>query len=125
MATLEDLMNAVGEAKKRLGKAEASRDTFLDPILVALGAKGGGISRCSTWGEELHVTRSGSCRGYRWDEDYTFPLAIFTSEDPLIAAVAYNSKQKQAKDKAERAEKLATVKRLSEELRHGKEDSNG
>lgn len=114
---LENLMSSVYEASEKLSDAESARDSFLEPILQALGATGGDISRCSVNGGELYIERTGSCRGCRWDDDYRFPLHIFTCEDPLKAAADYVVAKKKAKENEDRRAKLATVKRLQKELR--------
>lgn len=114
--SIHDLMNAVYEAKGKLSEAEDSRDRFLEPILVALGATGGGIDRCDIDGERIHIGRAGSCRGNRWDDDYTFPLAIFTCKDPLKAAADYVAAKKAGEEASARRDKLATIQRLQNEL---------
>lgn len=116
MSALRALINAVDEAKEALSTAEDARDRFLDPILVILGATGGGISRCVPSGGNLHIGRTGSHRGYRWDDDYVFPIDIFTSQDPLKAARDYTTTKASEKEEASRKEKLATIQKLQREL---------
>lgn len=116
MSKLLELMSLFYDAQEDLSRAEEARDSFLEPILIALGATGGGVSSCSIDGDHLDIVRSGSCRGSGWDDDYKFPLAIFTCEDPLKAAAEYVSTQKKAKEDADRARKLAELKRLQAEL---------
>lgn len=113
---LKSLMNSVDEAKEKLSDAEDARDVYLEPILVALGAKGGGISHCSVDQGTLHVTRSGSCRGSGWDDNYEFPLSIFTCEDPLKAALDFVAVREISKKDADRRGKLAEIQRLQSEL---------
>lgn len=113
---LKNLINSIDEAKEKLSEAEDARDSFLEPILVVLEATGGGVSHCSIEQDRLHIVRTGSCRGSRWDDSYTFPLAIFTCEDPLTAAAEYVAAKKKAEDDTERRNKLATVRRLQKEL---------
>ncbi len=116
MSILVDLLNEISQAQDKVDEAEYARDAFLNPILTALGATGGGISRCHKSGDTLYIERTGSCRGCRWDNDYRFPLAIFTCDDPIKAATEYMTAQKKAKEDAERLEKLQTIQRLQKEL---------
>ena len=116
MAHLFDLMDSVYEAKDQLSQAENDRDAFLEPILAILGATGDYISHCSREREILHITRSGSIRGCAWDDNYTFPLDIFNSNDPIKAASEYVAAQDQAKKSAEHKAKLDKIKRLQIEL---------
>jgi len=114
--TLRDLMNKLEEAKSVASEAKNERDDFLEPILWALGATGGGISNCRKNRDELSITRSGSCRGCSWDDDYEFPISIFEADDPMAAAVAYKAAKEKAEADAERAEKLGKIARLQKEL---------
>lgn len=114
---LVDLLKSIDDARKKVSDAEDDRDSFLEPILLALGASRGCISACSIDGEYVRVTRSGSCRGCPWDEPYTFPSAIFFADDPLKAAAEYVSAQKLAKVRADYDLKLAKVKQLQEEMK--------
>lgn len=116
MSNLKPLMASVEEARERLSAAENERDLFLEPILQVLGAKGGRISRCHASDKEMYITRSGSCRGSGWDDDYTFPLSIFDCDDPLKAAREFVLAQKAAQEKTDRREKLKTLRQLQKEL---------
>lgn len=60
---LAALLARIDDAKESLSDAETARDNFLEPILVALGAKGGGVSHCSVNGDTVSIARTGSCRG--------------------------------------------------------------
>ena len=58
----------------------------------------------------------GLCGGESWFEEKVFPLHIFTCDDPLQMANVYTVNKKAFKLEAERQEKIATVKRLQDEL---------
>jgi len=112
----QDLMSSINKASENLSQAERARDRFLEPILEALGATVGSIAYCCVDGENLEITRTGSLRGYLWDKDYSFPLAIFTCEDPLTAAAEYATTKKKAKEDEDRESELAAIKTLEGEI---------
>jgi hypothetical protein len=110
------LLQKVTEAESKLSEAESTRDEFLNPILTVLGATGGSIDSV-IWSEaNLHVTRVGSTRGFKWSDDYTFPISIFTAADPIAEAQKYVARQKEIKAEEERASKLAQLHRLQKDL---------
>jgi hypothetical protein len=113
---LSKVLNGVSVAKEELEEAERKRDQFLEPILTILGATGGGIDSVYQHDEILFVNRTGSCRGCRWDDDYEFPMSIFTADDPIAAAHKYVIEKKAAEAEAEKQRKLAEIQRLQKEL---------
>ena len=116
MNTFKELMSNVYKAKDELNTAEEARDCFLEPILQALGATGGGIDGCVVEGNKVYITRTGSTRGCSWNDDYTFPLDIFNSENPLLAAEEYATRSKKAQQENDRLAKKASIERLQKEL---------
>ena len=112
---LFEVLGAVETAKEDLRQMEDERDKFLQPILVVLGATGGGIDYASVSDGELHVTRVGSTRGCGWSDDYTFPASIFTAEDPIAEAHKYVAQKKEAEAEAKRRSKMAELQRLQKE----------
>jgi hypothetical protein len=116
MSKLSDLMAAVDSAKEELDSAERARDEFLQPILVILGATGGGISHVSDYMGSLSVTREGSTRGCSWRDDYDFPTSIFEADDPIAAAKDFVEKKKQEEARKVRTAKVAELNRLQKEL---------
>lgn len=116
MNKIETLLNNIAIAKDALEEEETKRDEFLEPILTILKATGDGISSCSLGSGGVYISRTGSCRGYRWDDDYTFPISIFSANDPISAAKDYMDQQKKKEEQNIRREKLSTIKRLQKEL---------
>lgn len=116
--SLEFLLQTIASAHEIVRTAEDARDAFLEPILTALGinTKTSGTTHCSIVKGFVHITQSGSSRGYAWDRQYTFPLAIFNNIDPVAAAKLYAEEQTKTKAEDERAAKRAQIKELRKEL---------
>jgi hypothetical protein len=118
---LETLEFAIQLAKDTLYEAEKARDLFLQPILDILGAVGGGISevyQSKDWKNVhvLEITREGSHRGCSWSKNYSFPIEIFESDNPIEAAKKFVEQKTQEKASEERARKKAELVRLAREL---------
>lgn len=116
MPRINHLLLKIEQAKDILESVEAERDEFLQPILVVLGATGGGIDHVLISGEFLHVTRIGSSRGCSWRDDHKFPISIFTAIDPITEAKKYVDCEKELKLKSERQNKLKQIQQLQNEL---------
>jgi hypothetical protein len=106
------LLQDVSDAEDLLNRMICRRNDFIIPILKVLGATGRNIDRVRIEGGNVDITRSGT----NWEKDYSFPLSIFISNDPIKAANLYMERQELAKKKAEYEAKLAQLKKLQDEL---------
>lgn len=113
--TLETLIAAIDEAHERVSDAESDRDNFLEPILEVLGAGYGEIFNCSIQEGTVFISKENDYYSKAKDY-YNFPLAIFTSDDPLAAATEYAAAKKKAEADEDRKFKLETIHRLQKEL---------
>lgn len=106
---MEDAENSLEEKKNRLNE-------FLKPVIAALGVTSGFVSSCWTGENTVYLTLTGSCRGYRWDDDMQIPMSVFESEDPVSEAVKLAELRKQEKENRAREGKMKELERLKKEL---------
>lgn len=66
--------------------------------------------------DPITVSYSGSCRGYRWDDEVKIPRSVITADDPMEAAKADIAERKRNLDELARNKKLAELARLQREL---------
>lgn len=94
---------------------------FLRPILTALGLNmiRCGIAAVGLRGSVVEVEYCWTSRGYADSEGISFPVSVAEAADPVAAAREYAEGREQEKKKRERDEKIAQLKKLTDEIMSG------